>query len=190
MKILMAEDDPIAAKILHRALQRLGHEVVVTQGGVEAWESFNHDPVRFVVSDWMMPDVDGLEFCRRVRARKQTPYTYFILLTSLDTSPDNYELATDAGVDDFLSKPLQRAMINMRLRVAERILSFTQEIGRLKELIPICCSCHKIRQDSDYWERVETYMGKRTGAHFTHGLCPDCAEKTLAEIDAIPPPDS
>ncbi|MBV9492250.1 MAG: response regulator [Verrucomicrobia bacterium] len=183
MKILVAEDDPVSAKVLRLTLERLGHESVVTCSGTEAWNSFDRDPPRLIVSDWMMPEVDGLELCRRVRARKNTAYTYFILLTALDTSAENYELATEAGVDDFLSKPLHHATIRMRLRVAERILRFTRELRELKALVPICCCCHKVRQDHDYWERVETYVGKHMGTQFTHGLCPTCFEKEMAKLE-------
>jgi sigma-B regulation protein RsbU (phosphoserine phosphatase) len=182
MKILMAEDDPVAAKILQRALESLGNEVIFTLNGVEAWEAFDRDPVRLIVSDWLMPGMDGLELCKKVRERKKTPYTYFILLTSQETRPENYDLATEAGVDDFLTKPLDRPTIRMRLRVAERILSFTTEIRQLKDLIPICAYCRKIRNDDNYWQRVETYINEQTGSNFTHGICPTCSEALLAEL--------
>ena len=82
MKILIAEDDPVAAKILQRALENMGHEVVAAANGDEAWSAFDRDPVRVVVSDWFMPGLDGLALCTKIRARAKTPYTYFILLTS------------------------------------------------------------------------------------------------------------
>src|SRR5437773_9059344 len=124
MKILIAEDDAVASQILQLTLERMGHEVVVTRTGTEAWETFDRAPVRVVVSDWMMPGIDGLEFCHRVRARPKTPYTYFILLTALNTGSENYDLTTEAGIDDFLTKPLDATAIRMRLRVADRILWF------------------------------------------------------------------
>ena len=102
MKILIAEDDPVASKVLQRALESSGYEVIVTCNGLEAWEAFDHEPVRLIVSDWLMPSLDGLGFCEKVRNRKKTLYTYFILLTSQETKPENYDLAAEAGVDDFL----------------------------------------------------------------------------------------
>ena len=183
LKILVADDDPVAAKILQRALESFGHEVVLTASGVQAWEAFDREPVRVVVSDWLMPGMDGLALCSKVRERPKTPYTYFILLTSRETGAENYTLATDAGVDDFLTKPLDRPTIQMRLRVADRILRYATEIRQLKDLIPICAYCRKIRNDGNYWQMVETYISEQTGSNFTHGICPDCSRELLAELD-------
>jgi phosphoserine phosphatase RsbU/P len=186
MKILIAEDDAVASKILQLTLERGGHDVVVTRTGTEAWEVFDRDPVRVVISDWMMPGLDGLEFCRRIRARPKTPYTYFILLTALSTTPENYDIATWAGIDDFLTKPLNAPTIHMRLRVAERILWFTREVHQLKQLIPICCYCQRINTGEEYWQRFDTYIRQQTGSDFSHGVCPQCLETEMAKLDAEP----
>ncbi len=185
MKILIAEDEPLAAKILQNALESLGHEVISAGNGTKAWEAFDREPVRLVVSDWLMPGLDGLDLCRKVRDRKKTPYTYFILLTSQETKSENYDLASEAGVDDFLSKPLDRPTIRMRLRVAERILRFTTEVRQLQELIPICSQCRKVRNDKNYWQGVETYINEQTGSNFTHGICPECTALYLADLEKL-----
>jgi CheY-like chemotaxis protein len=177
MKILIAEDDPVSAKILQFTLENGGHEVVAATSGQVAWERFNADPVRVVISDWMMPDLDGLELCGKIRARPRTDYTYFILLTAIHTGRDNLRKAMSSGVDDFLTKPLDREAIMMRLRVAERIVEFTHQIRQLKELIPICMYCKKVRDDSNYWQAVESYIAHYTGSSFSHGICPECFEK-------------
>lgn len=173
----MAEDDPISAKILQIALSKFGYEPVIARDGAEAWEKFDREPTRLIVSDWMMPGLDGLALCEKVRARARTPYTYFILLTANHTSPENYALATAAGVDDFLTKPLDREAIRMRLAVAERILKFTAEIRQLQKMIPICVYCRRVRDEHDYWDMVESYIQKETGSRFSHGACPECYEK-------------
>ena len=177
MKILIAEDDPVSAKILQFTLENSGHQVIVAAHGKAAWDYFDREPVRVIVSDWMMPEMDGIELCAKVRARPKTDYTYFILLTAIHTGRENLRKAMDAGVDDFLTKPLDREGIMMRLRVAERIIEFTQQIRQLKELIPICMYCKKVRDDSNYWQAVETYIAHHTGSSFSHGICPDCFEK-------------
>jgi len=179
MKILIAEDDPVSVKILQFTLQHYGHEVVAAGNGTEAWELFDRDPVRVIVSDWMMPGLDGLELCQKVRERPKTDYTYFILLTAINTGRDNLRKAMDAGIDDFLSKPLDREAILMRLRVAERILEFTTQIRQLKELIPICMYCKRVRDDTNYWDQVETYIHTHTGSNFSHGICPECFDKQM-----------
>ncbi len=183
MKILIAEDDAVATKVLRLTLQKFGHEVVVARDGVEAWQMFDADPFRVVVSDWMMPGMDGLDFCRRVRDRPLTPYAYFILLTAAQTSGDDYSNAMEAGVDDFLTKPFDRNVIRARLAVAERILRYTTEIRLLKDIIPMCCCCFKVRNDGDYWQRVESYIKERTGSSFSHGLCPDCFDAESKRLD-------
>lgn len=178
----MAEDDPVSARILHAALTKFGYEPIIARDGDEAWEKFNQDPVRLIVSDWMMPGLDGLSLCEKVRARAQIPYTYFILLTATHTSASNFEMASVAGVDDFLTKPLDREAVRMRLRVAERILKYTAEIRQLQELIPICTYCRKVRNEHDYWELVESYIQKETGSRFSHGACPQCYDKEVSNL--------
>jgi CheY-like chemotaxis protein len=186
-RVLMAEDDPISARMLHATLSRLSYEPVVACDGNEAWDKFDREPFRLIVSDWMMPRLDGLAFCEKVRARPRTPYTYFILLTANHTSSENYALATAAGVDDFLTKPLNREAIQMRLAVAERILKYTAEIRYLQEMIPICVYCRKVRDEHDYWDMVESYIQKETGSRFSHGACPECYEKELDRFQASDP---
>src|SRR5204862_6558408 len=83
----------------------------------------------------------------------------------------------ESGCEDLLSKALGREAIMMRLRVAERILEFTTQIRQLKELIPICMYCKRVRDDTNYWDQVETYIHTHTGSNFSHGICPACFDK-------------
>lgn len=184
MKILIAEDDFISGKVLRLTLQKLGHEVLLAEDGAQAWQMFDQEPVRIVISDWMMPGLDGLELCRRVRDRPRTPYTYFILLTAARTSGADYSLAIASGIDDFLTKPLDADMLPTRLYVAQRILRYTTEINLLQDLIPICAYCHNVRDGADYWQRVDTYIQARTGTRFSHGACPACYEKQMELLGA------
>ena len=183
MKILIAEDDPVASKILRMTLEQVGHEVIVVANGADAWKRFLEEPVRLVVSDWMMPELDGLQLCRRIRERLEGDYTYFILLTANHAGRENLALAMEAGIDDFLQKPIDREAVWMRLRVAERILGFTRQIRQLGELLPICAFCKKIRDDGAYWKQFEAYIHEHTGSQFSHGVCPQCFEDQMAELD-------
>jgi DNA-binding response OmpR family regulator len=186
MKILAVEDDAVARAVLRQALRRLGHEVVEAGDGESAWQLLLKEPVRVVVSDWLMPKLDGLELCRRVRGRPGAEYTYFILLTGNDATADNQREAADAGVDDFLTKPLNFEELWNRLRVAERILRYATQVKQLEEMLPICSYCKKIRDDQNYWQQIEGYINERTGSEFSHSVCPDCYQRVvLPELESL-----
>ena len=104
MKILIAEDDKDSRELLSWLLQKLGYQVVATENGKEAWEAYRVGMFRLVISDLLMPDIDGLELMRRIRAQKQAKYTYIILITALIGKKDYLE-GMEAGADDFVTKP-------------------------------------------------------------------------------------
>ena len=193
MKVLIVEDDMVASRVLEAALRKLGHDALVANDGESAWKILQTESVRTVVSDWQMPRLDGLDLCRRVRKR-EGDYVYFILLTHMEASEKNLEEATDAGVDDFLAKPINSTQLWMRLRVAERILGFTTEVRQLESFLPICGYCKKVRDDQNYWQQIEEYINTRTGTNFSHGVCPECIEKVLrpqlAKLGVTMPPSA
>ncbi len=121
MKTLIADDDAITRLLLRSALMKLGHEVHEASDGGAAWEAWKSGAFSLVVSDWMMPDLDGLEFCRRIRAEQAAGYSYLILLTSR-SGKTSYLEAMNAGADDFITKPFEKDEFSARIRVAERIL--------------------------------------------------------------------
>ncbi len=179
MKIIVAEDDPMFARSLASALKEFKHTVTTCADGVEAWDAYQADPVRLIISDWVMPNMYGLELCRHVRGMRAPEYCYFILLTA-NTGRDEYAEAMDSGVDDFLDKPLDHQRLHLRLRVADRILTSTSRIRRLESLLPICSYCKRIREGEANWLQLEAYMSKHADAQFSHGICPDCM-RTVSE---------
>lgn len=188
VKILTVEDDAVSRAVLRQALQKLGHEVTEVANGEEAWAQLQKNPVRVVVSDWSMPQMDGLELCRRIRGTVGAEYTYFILLTARDATGENQFAAADAGVDDFLSKPLDFDELWNRLRVAERILRYATQVRQLEEMMPICSYCKKIRDDKNYWQQIEKYINERTGSEFSHSICPDCYQRVvIPELEKLKP---
>ncbi|AOS43867.1 Response regulator MprA [Lacunisphaera limnophila] len=191
MRIQIVEDDPIAATLLSASLKVLGHEPTLAMSGLEGWTQFQQAPTRVVISDWMMPGLDGLELCRRIRGTGGE-YTYFILLSNLSASGENLDQAMSAGVDDFLAKPAKVAELKARLHVAERILNYATQVRQLEEIIPICGYCRKLRDDQNYWSQVEEYIGRQTGASFSHGVCPDCYDRVIVpqmrDLGVEPPP--
>jgi len=104
MRVLVVEDDCISAEILRNTLQQFGYEVTTAANGREAFELIRTGRYRLVVSDWEMPEMSGVEFCRQIRQRKWSGYIYVILVTSYG-GVDNIVEGLDAGADDFLTKP-------------------------------------------------------------------------------------
>lgn len=178
MKILIAEDEVVARTVLSRALNRLEHEIVATRDGVQAWAAFQKDYFPVLLTDWVMPEMDGLELTRTVRRVHRDQYTYIIMLTSL-SGRANYLEAMQAGVDDFLNKPFDEEHLVTRLHVAERVLGLRQHVKTLEGLLPICAYCKKIRDEKNQWQPIERYIAPRSEARFSHSVCPECYEKVI-----------
>jgi DNA-binding response OmpR family regulator len=174
MKVLVAEDDVVASRVLESALISLGHEVDQYGGGREAWEAFQLERHSVVITDWMMPELDGLELCARIRTHTAQTYTYVILLTGR-VGRGSYQQAIAAGVDDFLPKPLDRDLLEARLTVAQRIVGMHDHTQRLESLLHVCAWCKQIR-DQDSWVSLEKYIA-RTGTALSHGICQTCMKR-------------
>jgi CheY-like chemotaxis protein len=189
-RVLIAEDDPVSCLVLERTLCGWGYGVAVARDGAEAWAALAADDApRLAILDWMMPGVEGPEVCRRVRALARPIPTYLILLTARGQT-DDVVTGLESGADDYVTKPFDRQELRSRLRVGERFLALqtrlaerVQELetalGQVKELkglLPICCYCKAVRDDHNYWHRVETYITAHSSARFTHGICPGCWE--------------
>ncbi|MCS7209819.1 MAG: response regulator, partial [Fimbriimonadales bacterium] len=121
MRVLIAEDSAVALKVLERNLRELGYEVVVARDGWEAWQAYQANPTPIVITDWEMPELNGLELCRAIRQHPAEQYAYIVMLTARGQKEDKLQ-ALEAGADAFLSKPLDLAELQANLRVAERIL--------------------------------------------------------------------
>jgi sigma-B regulation protein RsbU (phosphoserine phosphatase) len=173
MKILIADDMKVARLVLDMALKKLGHDVVATENGEEAWQAFREGDFPVLITDWQMPIVDGPELCRRIRAEPRPRYTYILMITSLDTKPD-YMAAIEAGTDDFLTKPFDTEMLAARLQVAQRIGGLLSEMQQLHGLLPICPTCKKIRDENDQWTQVEQYVATHTQSVVSQRQCPQC----------------
>lgn len=154
MKILVVEDSRIALRLLEELLRRVHHEVVTAVDGAEAWRIFQEQHFDAIISDWMMPNMDGLTLCRNVRGVTERPYCYFILLTSRDQREDK-QTGMEAGADDFLVKPPDPADLMARLGVAQRIIGMQEKLR---------AQSAQMRELMDYLELTnkrftELYMG-------------------------------
>jgi phosphoserine phosphatase RsbU/P len=191
MKILVAEDDSTAQKMLEFILAKESYEVISVADGLTAWDLLQApDAPRIALLDWMMPGMKGVDLCRKLRQESTFDSLYIILLTMKNTRED-VVLGLGSGANDYIRKPFNRQELIARIQVGERFVSLQETLAKqMKELqdalsriktlhglLPICSYCKKIRNDQEYWQELESYILLNTGAEFSHGICPDCFSK-------------
>jgi len=190
-RILVAEDHQVSRHLLERNLQNWGFEVVTAQDGKAAAEILEGpDSPSLAVLDWMMPRMDGLEVCKRVRQNRTGPYIYLLMLTA-KSQKDEIATGLEAGADDYVIKPFDPDELRARLKVGQRVVELERtlekrvqdletalnDVKKLKSLLPICMYCKSVRDDRDYWRQIDEYIYTETGTDFSHGICPACLEK-------------
>ena len=197
MRVLIADDDPVAAMAVSRSMSNWGFETAVVHDGLAAWEHLtSSDPASLAIVDWEMPGLEGPDLCRRVRSDTERAHLYLILLTARNSSTD-LVAGLEAGADDYLIKPVDLNELKARVQVGVRVVSLQARLAeevtelqatldnvrRLRGLLPICAYCKRIRDDRNYWQRVEVYVSEHTDATFTHGICPSCLEGAKAQLN-------
>ncbi|MBI4476640.1 MAG: response regulator transcription factor [Acidobacteria bacterium] len=199
MKILVAEDDAICRRLLEGTLRGWGYQAVACVDGERALdELMKPEAPSVAILDWMMPGLDGVDVCRRVRAEKafKTP-PYLIMLTANNRHED-IVAGLDAGADDYMVKPFNvdelRARVQCGVRVvslqkalADRIQELEEAMSRVKRLqglLPICAYCKRIRDGRNYWNQVDQYIGEHADVQFSHGVCPECSSALDEEIES------
>lgn len=199
MHVLIAEDDRVTGEILARTLQRWNYQTTLVADGGQAWEHLRAAGApTLAILDWMMPQMDGPEICRRVRAELPLAHMYLLLVTAREGRGDVIA-GLDAGADDYIIKPFDPDELRARVAVGVRVLGLQQKLGervvelqdalsnvkQLRGLLPICSYCKRIRGDDQYWQQVETYIADHSQAEFSHGICPPCYQALSAELDEM-----
>jgi CheY-like chemotaxis protein len=197
IRVVIADDDRVTAEILGRMLRGWDFAPIVTANGADAWERLRSAPgPTLAILDWMMPEVDGPEVCRRVRRELPLANMYLILVTARETRGD-VVAGLDAGADDYVIKPFDaeelraRVAVDVRVitlqeRLAERVTELQSALSSVKQLrglLPICSYCKRIRGDDQYWQQLEGYIAQHSDAQFSHGICPTCYVAVSAELD-------
>jgi sigma-B regulation protein RsbU (phosphoserine phosphatase) len=195
MRIIIAEDDMVSRKMLEKVLIAGDDQIIAVEDGLKALAAIEKQTPDMLITDWMMPEMDGLELSRKVRALHLTSYVYIILLTAL-TEKESIIEGLDAGADDYITKPYDRTELQARVRAGKRVIELERslrqkneeltkalaQVKQLKGLLPICMFCKKIRDDGNYWQQVEDYVARHTQADFSHSICPECLEKHYPEF--------
>lgn len=137
MKILIAEDEPISRRLLEANLIDWGYEVTAVSDGIEALDIIQQpESPSLIITDWMMPRMDGLSLCRKIRSIKKSQYKYIVILTAKGEKKDIIA-GLEAGADDFLSKPFNRDELRYRTRIGERIINLERRIMELANTDPL-----------------------------------------------------
>lgn len=193
IKVLVVEDDPFFQRVLQKRLTVDGYQVQAASDGREGMKSIVSFEPDLVISDWMMPEVDGLELCQSVKTGLGENAPYFILLTAKGEISDRL-LGLETGADDYLVKPCDQGELMARVRAGLRIVLLSQELrrtvaelraanaeleavnrpGRTIGKLPMCSVCRHVRDAEGDWHALDQYLIERELADFTHGICPDC----------------
>jgi len=200
MRILVAEDDAVTRKLLESTLSRLRLDVIAVADGNAAWNALEtlkgKDAPELALLDWMMPGLEGIQILRRLRTTPGFELLYVILLTSRTDKEDvAYGLA--AGANDYIAKPFDPSELEARVRVGERMVKLQRSLAarvaelevalahvqRLQGLLPICSYCKKVRNETNYWEQVDSYLTSHSDLKLTHGICPQCMETMMKQLD-------
>jgi phosphoserine phosphatase RsbU/P len=193
VRVLIAEDDIVTATVVSKLLRAADYDVTIVGDGPSALAALADDnPPEVALVDWMLPGIDGPDICAAMRRENRPVRTYLILLTARSSHEDVVR-GLEAGADDYLVKPFNPEELRARVKAGMRIATLQQKltahveelqaalasVKTLSGLLPICGYCNSIRDDDDYWYRVEEYVAQHTDAQFSHGICPTCLKKVL-----------
>lgn len=167
MKVLIAEDDAPSRLHLESLLSDWGYEATACETGKEAWERYLAGGFRLVISERAMPEINGTELCRKIRAVGSDEHCYFILLTS-QTGRSDLAQEIDSGVDVLLTKPLDAEELKRHLKVVESLLALRSGEDHL---LPLCAWCRRTRIGEDLWLPLDN----DPDSDFTYSICPHCS---------------
>jgi len=187
--VLIIDDEPLSVKILCHQLER-DFDVITADGGAAALQIVSHTIPDIILLDIVMPEMDGYQVFNAFRVIPALTEVPILFITASDD--EIFEVrGLEMGPGDYIHKPFNPDLIRLRIN---NHLAFSQKrselfrrnqvleetVANMKQLegvIPICMYCKKIRDDEDSWNQLETYISKRSGARFSHGICPQCADE-------------
>lgn len=159
MRILIAEDESITRRKLRRQIEQMGHEVIEAENGRAAWESFQSEPYPIVISDWEMPEMNGVDLVRNIRQADSSGYVYIVLLTGRSDKQD-VVLGMEAGADDFVTKPFDRDELTARIKAGQRIVELEQNLGSANDRLRHELDVARELADAEHRKHQEALLGK------------------------------
>ena len=197
VKVLVVDDDPDVLFATSRIVKKEGFQVITAANAEACLEAISKDCPDLILLDVVMPDISGIDLCRKLKADPEYKSVFIVLLSGMKTGSEEQAEGLDAGADGYIARPISnqelRARVDslVRILLAERerdrlikeLQEALSEIRQLTGLLPICSYCKKIRDDKGYWVKLEKYLGSHSDAEFTHCICQHCAEKYFPEFE-------
>jgi len=194
-RVLVVDDEPSNIKIIKETIKEYCRVSAAVTGAAALDIAASDDPPDLILLDIVMPDMDGYEVCRRLKAHPQAQTIPIIFLTAKSSSADETS-AFDLGAVDYITKPFNPMVVNARVKMHLELKQYRDQlveknrqlqkalddIKQLSTIVPICAQCKKIRNDSGYWEQVEQFIATHLDARFTHGYCPECYQKQISNL--------
>ncbi len=191
IKILIVDDDAHVLDITVRVLERTGCHLLTATSGSECMASIRDNHPDLILLDMVLPDMSGMEICRKIKTDLSYQPTYVLFFSGQRTNSIEQADGLNVGADGYIVKPISNSELLARVNAILRIIRAERDrdrlIGELKQalskikqlsgLLPICSHCSKIRDKSGSWNKLETYIEAHSEADFSHSICPECAEK-------------
>lgn len=195
IKILILDDDPDVLFATSRIVKSEGYQVFNASTGSECKELAKKEHPDLILMDVVLPDIPGTELCKQIKRDPELKDIFVVMISGIKTASDNQADGLDVGADGYIARPISNRELKARVHAMVRILSAERErdrlilelkeaLSRIKTLegiIPICMYCHKIRDSTDTWQKLEAYISKHSDAQFSHSICPDCMQEHYPE---------
>ena len=204
IRILVVDDNPEIVRSTQHLLKQAGYTTATASNGAEAMQVIQTFHPDLALTDRDMPEMDGMELCRRIKTDPSLESIFVIIVSAAFTRTEEQSEGLEMGADSYIARPIANRELLARVDAYVRILRLYRQlldknteleaalakVKLLSGMLPICSGCKQIRDDKGYWSQVESYVQKHSEATFTHGLCPECFKKYFPDLNDAPESES
>lgn len=197
IRILVVDDNPEIVRSTEHLLKKAGYTTATASNGAEAMQVIQTFRPNLALTDRDMPEMDGMELCRRIKSDPSLDKIFVIIVSAAFTRTEEQSEGLEMGADSYIARPIANRELLARVDAYVRILRLYRQLQEknadleaalakvklLSGMLPICSGCKKIRDDKGYWNQVENFLQNHSEATFTHGLCPECSKKYFPGMD-------